>query len=73
LRELQVEEKEGKLLSRDTVVRTWSEAYTRLRTQLLAVPDRCASAAANQPEAVVRRILRSEIVSTLETVSKKPI
>jgi hypothetical protein len=73
-RELQLRVLEGKLLSRDTVVKVWAEAYHALRDKMLTIPDRTAAALALcQSEAECRRIVRSEIEDALSSLASKPI
>jgi hypothetical protein len=65
---------EGSLLSRDAVVSIWSECFTRLRNQLLAIPDRTAAALATcRDQTEARRIVRGEIEEALKALAKKLI
>lgn len=73
-RELELAQLQGKLLSRDAVVKAWSESYRAVRDRMLSIPDRTAAElAVCQSEPEVRLVLRREIEDALTSLSQNPI
>jgi len=64
MRELQLQQLEGKLLWADEVERTWSEAVIRMRNAMLSVPSRCAPRFADPKHA--EAIIRAEVETALK-------
>ena len=66
LRELQLAEAEGKLLSAAEVEAGWSGAILRLRDAMLAVPVKCAPRFADPKHA--EAIIRAEVERALQSL-----
>jgi hypothetical protein len=68
LRELQLRQAEGKLLSATQVEHAWSEAVIKMRNAMLAVPSRCAPRLSDPKHA--EQVIRGEIEIALRQLCK---
>jgi phage terminase Nu1 subunit (DNA packaging protein) len=72
LREMEVAEKEGRLVPADAVTSTWSTIAGKIRDAVLRIPDKCAPAlAAVQDAREARGILQAECEAILRTLSNE--
>ena len=71
LRQLELAERKGQLISAEDAIREWSGACVLVREHLLALPERVAANLAGKTEAEIRQVLTMEITSALRALSKK--
>lgn len=64
-RRIEVEERLGRLLERDDVIRTWDELVAGIRKMVLSIPNRVAGLVAMKPEREARQILADEVKQIL--------
>jgi len=65
LRQIEVGEREGRLLPAADVKRVWSEKLAALRDRALSLPDRLAARLVGRSEVEIRSVLRGELEEVL--------
>ena len=72
LRELELAEKETRLVSADAMTNTWTTVAGKMRDAVLRIPDKCAPAvAAAQDAREARGILQAECEAILRALSNE--
>lgn len=71
LKELEIAEREGRLVDSETVAKAWGDFAARVRDEFLAIPDRIALKLDGQPYKVIRETMMGEIRQTLQLLHQE--
>lgn len=73
-KEIEIKEKEKKLIPFDDVVRTWSETFSIIKQNLLTVPTKCAVLIDDDlSKNEIKHVIYNEIAKALEKICDKAI